>query len=166
MSLALYLRMLRARLTGTVYTEALAKEVAPLGIRAVILEVGGVSTDFGAPRDGEQMAAPDTKPSADYEGLWGEMLHNYVTDIEVNKPNDINKICRATIDLIKGEGLAKGRKWPVRVAIGPDTTALMRQKCREQMELCDEWEDLADSVIKDDWTGVISPYMMNTCSMK
>ena len=137
-----------------------------MGIHAVVFDAGGFDTALGSPRDGEELNTAVAMPVADYQDHLGELLHKFGTEIAPNRPGDVDKLSRAVIDVIKGEGLAKGRKWPVRVVLGPDAKAIIRQKCREQLELCEEWEDVADSVTKDDWSGVISKYVLDTCSMR
>ena len=143
--------------------ETLEKEVSRLGIRTVVFDAGGFETAQRASQEGEQ--ATDTTTLPDYEDLMGSLMQGFMADILPNRPGDVERFSQTVIDVLKGEGLAKGRKWPIRVALGPDSLAVVRQKCHEQLELSEIWEDAASSVNRDDWSGVISTYLMETCSM-
>ncbi|KAK3342205.1 hypothetical protein B0T25DRAFT_574506 [Lasiosphaeria hispida] len=93
--------------TATVFAESLQKEITPQGLRSVIFEPGGLDSDLTVSREGEQFAQA---PQAD------------------------DKLPGAIINVVKGEGSAKGRPFPVRVVLGPDALDAVRQKGNEQLQ--------------------------------
>ncbi len=54
---------------------------------------------------------------------------------------------------------------PIRVCLAPDSVAVVRQKCREQLTLCDEWDDVSGTVARDDYANPLSQFLFDTCSM-
>jgi len=148
-----------------VFAEALEKEVSPCGVHAVVFELGGFHTGLGARRDGDAGSFGEAPRVPEYQTAFGAMMQAFATEVGPDVPGDTHKLPKAVIDVIKGEGLAEGRKWPVRVALGPDSVAVVRQKCQEQLDLCEEWDDIAGTVVRDDWSGNISRYMLDSCSM-
>ncbi|KAK3321351.1 hypothetical protein B0T19DRAFT_264211 [Cercophora scortea] len=127
----------------TMFAEGLHKEIAPLGLRSIIFEPGGFDSQLFVPRDPTISRAPKI---ADYLPQFTKIFSsgNFVPP-----PGDIAKLPDAIIDVVKGEGLAAGRRVPVRVVLGPDSLDAIRQKCTEQLRLLDQWEDVSLSVMKE-----------------
>lgn len=151
--------------------DTLDKEVGPLGIRVVCFEAGGFPTNSGnqgqGTREDDKAAGGPPEPEIDdYQPGFRKQIQGFMEDVVAHLPGDTGRFPEAVIDVIKGEGMAQGRKWPVRVALGPDCAAVIRQKCRETMDMMDEWEDVSTMTIRDDWNGNVSPYMLNVCSMR
>jgi len=141
-----------------VFAEGLQKELTPLGLRSVIFEAGGFESNLTVAREGEQFAQP---PQAeDYVALFGKTFGGDLPELM----GDINKLTSAIVDVVKGEGLAKGRPFPVRVVLGPDALDAIRQKCSEQMQLLDTWEDVALSVMVEGRRET-SSWLLDGCSM-
>ncbi len=139
--------------------------MAPCGIHAVCFELGGFKNTqkLGFGGDNGKLAKLPQVP--EYQAAFGSTMDTFFTEVAPTVPGDTKKVSQAVIDVIKGEGLAKGRKWSVRVCLGPDSAALVRQKCNEQLQLCDEWDDVTGSVVRDDWSGQVSPHLLNMCTM-
>ncbi|KAK3314462.1 hypothetical protein B0H66DRAFT_313654 [Apodospora peruviana] len=131
----------------TMFAEALQHEISPLGLRSIIFEPGGFDSDLATPRNDGFGGPPKIE---DYQPVFGSVF-GAASGIPKSAmaPSDIAKIPDAIIDVIKGEGLAKGRTMPLRVVLGPDSMDGIRQKCKEQLELLDEWEDVTLSVMKE-----------------
>jgi hypothetical protein len=143
----------------TVFAETLQKEIAPLGLRTVIFEPGGFDSDLTVTRDGETFAQP---PKAEeYVELFGKV---YGSGGIPPSQGDVNKLPQAIIDVVKGEGLAEGKQFPLRVALGPDAMDAMRQKCNEQLQLLDEWEDVSLSVMHEGQRET-SRWLLDGCSI-
>ena len=49
------------------------------------------------------------------------------------------------IDVIKGEGVAKGKEMPPRLPLGTDALEVIRSKCLATLKVCDEWEQTIKS---------------------
>ena len=146
------------------FVEALDKETSAFGIRATCFEPGGFSTRLGQAR-GTGYGVGAMPAVEDYQPGFTCFVKGLVEDCGASIPGDTNKLPPAVIDVIKGEGMAAERKWPMRVVLGQDTVTLIRQKCNEQLQLTAEWEDVSNSVNADDWSGKVSQYMMDTCSI-
>jgi len=60
---------------------------------------------------------------------------------------DPDKAMEAVVDVVKGEGKAKGRPWPLYLALGDDADEGIRQKSTTLLRHVDEWRDVIKSVI-------------------
>ncbi len=49
------------------------------------------------------------------------------------------------MDVIRGEGMARGKTMPIRMPLGSDGLEVVRRKCRETLEICEEWEEVIRS---------------------
>lgn len=55
---------------------------------------------------------------------------------------DPDKGVKVMVDIIKGEGKAAGKDLPNRIPVGPDALEAVREACRLQLAVCDEWETI------------------------
>lgn len=136
-----------------VFVEVLSKEVRSFGVRCVIFEPGGFSSKLGQPRDGSDDGFGKYHPTiADYQPLFAETMSLFAEEIAPNSPGDINKIAQRIVDIIKDEGGAQRLPWAVRVILGSDSLALIKQKCTEQLKLAAEWEETS---LSTDFSGKV-----------
>jgi hypothetical protein len=49
------------------------------------------------------------------------------------------------INVVKGEGVAKGKEMPERLPIGADVLATSRKRMVDFLAVCNEWEDVLRS---------------------
>ena len=63
---------------------------------------------------------------------------------------DPEKAMEAVVDVVKGEGKAKGRSWPLYLALGDDADEGIRQKSAKLLKHVDEWGDVIKSVNFDE----------------
>ncbi|KAK4183797.1 hypothetical protein QBC35DRAFT_442678 [Podospora australis] len=144
----------------TMFAEGLQKEIAPLGLRSLVVEPGRFVSDLAHSRKGEEPFGGLPKIE-DYVPLFTKVFGGG----EMPKvPGDIAKLPGAIIDIVKGEGLAKERPFPVRVLLGSDSLDAIRQKCNEQLQLIDSWEDITLSVVADGCRET-SPWLLDNCSI-
>jgi NAD(P)-dependent dehydrogenase (short-subunit alcohol dehydrogenase family) len=113
-------------------TEALAAELAPLGIFATVIEPGFFRTDF---LDGSSLAVAG-HPIADYGDTVGKMR---VTMAGHNKqqPGDPRKLAQLVLQLV-----ATARP-PVRLPIGADTVERIEQKNAQVAAELAQWRQRA-----------------------
>ena len=80
-------------------------------------------------------------------------------------PSTVEKLPSAVWDVVKSEGMAAGKPFPIRVPLGLDALAVVRQKCYEQLRLCDEWEKVALSTTKDGADTTPNKYLLEKMSI-
>lgn len=68
-----------------------------------------------------------------------------MTDVAPKPTGSVEKLGKMIVDCIRGEGLVRGRKLPVRVVLGIDAMQLVEQKCQQQLQLLSEWEEVSMS---------------------
>lgn len=141
----------KAALNGLV--EGLRKELRSQGnthIRCTILEPGGFASSLGHPREGSDMGFGRYSPALDgYAGLFGETMGVFANEIGPNVPGDVERMAGAIVGLLAGGQGDSGMVLPVRVVLGSDAVAVVRQKCQEQLKLLDEYEEVGKSSDRD-----------------
>jgi NAD(P)-dependent dehydrogenase (short-subunit alcohol dehydrogenase family) len=119
------------------FSEVLAREVAPLGIKVTLIEPGGFRTDWA----GSSMR--QTPPSADYEGTVGQMM-SYLRAHTGHEPGDPAKAAQAILTVVHME------QPPLRLLLGSDAVQLARQIDNAKLAETDRWEQLSASTDFDD----------------
>jgi NAD(P)-dependent dehydrogenase (short-subunit alcohol dehydrogenase family) len=148
------------------YVESLHKEVRPLGIQCIAFECGGFPTHLGQPRDASDTGFGNVGPTiAAYGPLFGELAGMFAADPMSYMPGDLAKAATRIADIIKREGMAAGRPWAMRVALGSDGMESVRQKCEEQLKLVDAWKDISYSTNRDGQAPVTSKEMLKFTSI-
>ena len=120
------------------YSEALAKEIAPLGIKLTLVEPGAFRTEFA----GDSLATPDEQ-IADYE----ETAHKFVKmqeEMSGEQPGDPDKAAQAMIKVVDSDNP------PMRLVLGEDALKATRQKIETFQKELDEWEDVTLSTSYED----------------
>ncbi|TDZ39574.1 Oxidoreductase BOA17 [Colletotrichum spinosum] len=149
----------------SMFAEGLQKEVAHLGIRSVIFEPGAFATGMGQTRTAADEGLGGAPKIAGYQGYFQQEWGKFGDFVSQGFLSDTEKLPSAIWDVVKGEGLASGKPFPVRVPLGADSLAAIRQKCREQLQLCDEWEQVSLSVAKDGVEQVVNAHLMKRFSI-
>lgn len=118
-------------LEGT--SEALAKEVEPLGVRVTLIEPGAFRTDF----NGRSLAA--AKQSIDaYAGVSGASLQ-WFKEMDGQQPGDPAKAAQAIIQAVESPHP------PMRLALGTDAISLIQEKLEWVKTDLDAWQQVAVS---------------------
>lgn len=120
-------------------TEALAKELAPLGIYATAVEPGYFRTNF---LDGSSLTTAK-KVIEDYADTSGKM-RNYAGEVSYKQPGDPAKLAKAIIMLADAE------QPPVHLPLGNDTLKAYRTKTASFELDIQDWLDVATSTDHDD----------------
>ncbi|KAH0828727.1 hypothetical protein J3R83DRAFT_3138 [Lanmaoa asiatica] len=94
--------------------ETLAVELAPLNIRVLIVEPGAFRTE-GIYRNPFYAS----NPIPDYEEQRADSLLTY-NAVAGKQPGDPAKAMNAVVDVVRGEGVAAGREWPLYLVLGKD----------------------------------------------
>ncbi|KAM5355049.1 hypothetical protein ACJ41O_001695 [Fusarium nematophilum] len=139
------------------YVESLHKELRPLGIRCVAFECGGFPTSLGQPRDSSQAAFGTNGPAIEaYTPLFVSLVTKFATNPEAHMPGDLAKAATRIVDVVKREGLAAGKPWAVRVAIGSDGMGSAKQRSEEQLQLIEAWKDVSTSTDREGADGSVA----------
>src|SRR5215831_18019187 len=114
------------------FSEAMAREVAPLGIKVTIIEPGAFRTDFGV------SSMRMTLPSADYLGTVGR-VEDFLRQVAGHEPGDPAKAAQAIIAIVDAEHP------PRRLLLGRDAVQMARQIDQAKLAEIDRWEPLSAS---------------------
>lgn len=120
-------------------TEALASELAPLGIHATAVEAGYFRTNF-LDKSSLTRAAQEID---DYAATVGKM-REMATQVSYRQPGDPVKLAAAIVRL------AAAPKPPVHLPLGNDTLAAYRAKAAAFEQEIAEWHDIITSTDHDD----------------
>jgi NAD(P)-dependent dehydrogenase (short-subunit alcohol dehydrogenase family) len=122
------------------FSEALAREVAPLGIKVTIIEPGAFRTDFGVSSMRVKL------PSADYISTVGR-VEDLLHQVAGHEPGDPDKAAQAIITI------ADAKHPPLRLLLGRDAVRLARQIDRADLVEINRWEQLSASTDLDGTTS-------------
>ncbi len=121
------------------FSEALAREVGPLGIDVVIVEPGYFRTDF---LDASSLSTEGTVID-DYAETAGA-TRRHATDVNHAQPGDPVKAAAAIVEIGSAEGP------PLRIQLGRDSFSLVADKLTFVAEEQQAWRDLSVSTDHDD----------------
>jgi NAD(P)-dependent dehydrogenase (short-subunit alcohol dehydrogenase family) len=111
-------------------SEALAKEVAPLGIKVIIVEPGAFRTDF----NGRSLVMADSQ-IADYDEVIGG-FRQWLKDMDGKQPGDPVKAAEAMIQAVESENP------PLRLALGADAISAIATKLESVQTELDTWREV------------------------
>ena len=120
------------------FSDALAMEVAPFGVKVCTLEPGGIRTNW-ARRAGQN--APDLLP--DYETSVGAML-KLLRSLEGRSEGDPRKIADVIVQLANSDEV------PVRLILGVDAEKRVRQVEAARASEAEKWRHLTASTVFED----------------
>lgn len=103
---------------------------------------------LGQPRatdaDAEKPSFGSTQPAVEaYLPLFAEFTGIFNVNPHDMVPNDMGKLTTRMVDFVKGEGMAKGRPWAVRMIMGSDAFSGAQQRLKEDQILLSRWEDVS-----------------------
>jgi NAD(P)-dependent dehydrogenase (short-subunit alcohol dehydrogenase family) len=120
------------------FSDSLAMEVAPFGVKICTLEPGGIRTNW-ARRAGQN--APDLLP--DYEASVGSML-NMLRSLEGRTEGDPRKIADVIVQLAKSDEV------PIRLILGVDAEKRVQQAEAARASEAKKWRHLTVSTVFED----------------
>lgn len=112
-------------------SEALSKEVAPLGIKVTIIEPGAFCTDFS----GRSLCAPDELID-DYAPISGKVLE-WLRELDGKQPGDPDKAAQAMIEAVESDNP------PLRLALGEDAVGAIDEKLKSVKVELDAWKEVS-----------------------
>ncbi|KAK7021903.1 hypothetical protein VNI00_017192 [Paramarasmius palmivorus] len=120
-------------LSGTLHDE-----IAPLGLRSTCIDLGYFRTALLDPTHRK----PYNPRIADYNEVTGEfeaMLQAYHN----NQPGDPSIAAQIIVDIVHGEGTAKGKAFPRSIQLGPDCYKAVKHECEQTLRRIEEWKDVS-----------------------
>lgn len=125
-------------------TEALATEIAPFGLRAVIVEPGYFRTSFlkGATSGGSDNIAP-ANPA--YAGTPAHEARAAFDTYNGKQPGNPVEGAARMWEYVAGEGLFKSKERLLRLPLGSDTGGQMRKFAKELADTADYYEEVWSS---------------------
>ncbi|KAJ7086822.1 hypothetical protein B0H15DRAFT_950334 [Mycena belliarum] len=120
-----------------VFSETLASELAPFGIRMLIVEPAAFRTDALI---GNAVYTGNALP--DYDVMRAMAAQRY-KDTHKALRGDPAKAMGAVVDVVRGEGAAAGKAWPLYLVLGDLGVSGVAEKCERVLHLLDEWKEVS-----------------------
>ncbi|KAJ7742683.1 hypothetical protein DFH07DRAFT_836082 [Mycena maculata] len=125
--------------------ETLSVEVAQFNIRVLLVEPSAFRTRMVRTADNYNTQ----NPIAAYDDTRRENLSSYSAR-DGAQMGDPAKAMEAVVDVVRGEGAAKGKPWPRYLLLGKDADRDVRAKCKIMTEHLDEWREVVTGVDFED----------------
>jgi len=121
-------------------TETLTSELSPFNIQVVLVEPGSFRTE------GINSQQPFTANAmTEYDTIRTASIARF-SSIPGTEKGDPDKAAEVIVDVVRGEGVAKGRLWPEYLFLGNDAEADVRAKTSKILKTLDEWVDVTRGV--------------------
>lgn len=134
-------------LTNTFFHQALAEtlsvELEPFGVRVLHVAPGSFRTE-GIYSNGFY----DGNKLVGYDDIRAAAAKRFAS-VPGNEKGDPVKAMEVVVDVVRGEGVAKGKPWPGLLVLGEDSERDVRNKCQATLQMLDTWGDVAKSVNLD-----------------
>ncbi|KDR79472.1 hypothetical protein GALMADRAFT_243567 [Galerina marginata CBS 339.88] len=121
-------------------TESFMAELAQFNIKVLLVEPGAFRTEgiYGQPYFTEN-------PIPAYDTLRNASKTRFAS-VSGSEKGDPNKAVEAIVDVVNGEGVAKGRPWPGYLVLGEDAELDVKTKCTKVLSVLNDWVDVAKGV--------------------
>jgi NAD(P)-dependent dehydrogenase (short-subunit alcohol dehydrogenase family) len=114
------------------FSESLAKEVAPFGVKVTIVEPGGFRTDFA----GSSTKLREGRP--EYDATVGKAVR-FQREFNGNQPGDPARAAAALLRLVSAENP------PLRIVLGSDAFSSAERNDLSRVDVATQWKDLSIS---------------------
>jgi len=121
-------------------TENFMSELAPFNIKVLLVQPGSFRTEGIY---GQQYFTANPLPV--YDALRSASQTRFAS-VAGTENGDPNKAVEVIVDVVNGEGVAKGRPWPGYLVLGEDAEFDVKTKCTKVLTVLDEWVDVARGV--------------------
>jgi NAD(P)-dependent dehydrogenase (short-subunit alcohol dehydrogenase family) len=121
--------------------ESLKLELAPFGIDVTVIEPGYFRSGFLNP--GARILSAER--IQDYDGTAVGDVRKALNETDNNQPGDVRKGSDVIVDVLTKRGVAAGREIPLRLVLGTDCQAAIREKLDSTAKLLDDWQDIGAS---------------------
>jgi len=120
--------------------ETFSVELAPFNIRVLLVAPGSFRTEGIF----QQKFYADNRISA-YDSIHEKARDGFAATAGVQK-GDPEKAMEVVVDVVRGEGVAKGRAWPFYLVLGEDADQNVDDKCNKVLGVLKKWRDVARRV--------------------
>jgi NAD(P)-dependent dehydrogenase (short-subunit alcohol dehydrogenase family) len=120
-----------AKAATDLYSEALAQEVAPFGIKVTVLVLGVFRTDFA-----DRSLRFGTQPLADYDATPAGQFRERIRNLPGRQPNDPDKAADAILQIVAAENP------PLHAVLGTDAIRAVRRKLAGVESDIAAWEEV------------------------
>ncbi|KAM0549437.1 hypothetical protein ACHAPJ_009423 [Fusarium lateritium] len=120
--------------------ESLREEVKPFNITVSVVEPGYFRTGFLNP--GAKVVTKKRMDVYNDENTPTGKTRVMLEATDDNQPGDVKKGTKVIVDVLTGTGVGEGRSVPVRIVLGSDADAFIRNECEETLGLLDEWKSV------------------------
>lgn len=121
--------------------ETLSVELAQFNIRVLLVEPSAFRTKMVRTADNYNTS----NPIEAYNGTREENL-NWYADRDGKQMGDPDKAMDAVVDVVRGDGTARGKPWPGYLLLGKEADRDVRAKCKIMTDHLDEWGEVVKSV--------------------
>jgi NAD(P)-dependent dehydrogenase (short-subunit alcohol dehydrogenase family) len=120
-------------------TEILSVELAQFGIRTLLVAPGSFKTEniYGKKYH-------TINPIPAYNELRTASEKRFYS-IPGTQKGDPDKAMEIVVDIVRGEGVARGREWPGMIILGEDAERELVAKYTRVIALAEEWKDISRS---------------------
>jgi len=119
--------------------ESLATELCPFSVRVLIVQPGSFRTECITHPNFAQ------KKIKDYQEV-DQKTKSFFLAVNGKQPNDPERGMDVVVDVVRGEGTATGRPFPLWLALGADAVRDIRNKATRIVESLDMYQDLSVAV--------------------
>ncbi|KAJ7143036.1 hypothetical protein C8R44DRAFT_726320 [Mycena epipterygia] len=119
------------------FSETLATELAPFSIRMLIVELAAFRTNGLI---GNSVYTGNAIP--DYDAMRDAAFERYKKTHRILK-GDLAKAMEAVADVVRGEGKAAGKPWPLFLILGDLGVSGVTEKCDQILHQLEDWEEVS-----------------------
>ncbi|ESK94777.1 serine 3-dehydrogenase [Moniliophthora roreri MCA 2997] len=119
---------------------SLHDEIAPLGLRSICIDFGYFRTAFLNP-DHRKPYIPRIQDYNEVTGEYEAALQAYNN----KQPGDPLRGVEIMVDIVRGEGVAKGKTFSNNIQLGSDCYETVKTECEEALRQLEEWKDVSFS---------------------
>ncbi|KAJ7239361.1 hypothetical protein C8J57DRAFT_1372952 [Mycena rebaudengoi] len=120
-----------------VFSETLAAEIEQFSIRMLIVEPAAFRTDSLV-----KSTIYRGNEIGDYDEMRDQAVERYKT-VHRNLKGDPAKAMEVLTDVVRGEGKAAGRPWPLYLILGDLGVQGITDKCHRILQVMDDWKDVS-----------------------
>ncbi|RDW77359.1 hypothetical protein BP6252_05412 [Coleophoma cylindrospora] len=120
------------------YAGTLQAEVSQFNIHPILFDIGHFRSSITSPTS-VSFTPPSASTADDYNSLFTS-LTAAAAQLHGNQPGDPRKCTELILDVVRGEGLAKGLERPARIPVGKDAVQVVKDACQSMLETVGDWE--------------------------